>query len=92
VVRREMGYLVESFEDLKYHWMSTPSEIRPSYLVTKKGKKTIVTVICGKFLWTGEFTKEVKTWLKEVNALKIVKAVPTELYLMGLSEGGTKVD
>ena len=87
-----MGFLVESFEDLKDHWMNTPSVVRPSYLISKKDKKTIVKVVCGNFLWTGEYTKEVKAWLKEVNALRLVKVVSTELYLMGLSEGGAKVD
>jgi len=71
-----MSYIVKKFEDVKEHYKVLPPDIRVLYMV--KGKN--VRILCGKLAWEGEFSKEVKKWLKEVDALELVEVVPPEEF------------
>jgi len=71
-----MSFVVRKFEDLKEYYRTLPPETRVLFMV--KGK--VVRIQCGKLAWEGELTKDIKKWLKEVNALELVEVVPPEEF------------
>ena len=78
-----MSFVIKNFKKIQEHAKVLPPEIHVFYY--KVGKK--VRIICGKLEWEGDFTREVKDWLKRVDAVEIVEVMPPEEFLLkGASE------
>jgi hypothetical protein len=75
-----MVIVVDSFDVVKSHYDKYYLFIRVFYSSEVIEGKEYVRITAGEVGWRGPLTEEIKKWLSEVKAVRVVEAIPDELF------------
>jgi len=78
-----MVYVIKDFNVIKEHvsWVSSYIPyFRVFYMVEAKEGKEYVKIRAGDLAYVGEYTDEIKDWIKEVGAVEVVQSMDADFF------------